>query len=448
MAKGDISMKPITRRAYLKQGGLFMVGLAAPQLLPRAMDALGQQSAAAPTSDGVDGAAAPTPYELQTPRQVLQMDVPASIWGTRFTQLVNQGYRPIWIQGSTNSAGAATYSAIWIRDGRTGWVEWQDMDAATYQNYFTTYASQGYRPISVSGYQSNGANLFAAIWLYDPGVGYSGIHNASSAQYQTFVNNMIAQNYVPQVVDGYAVVGPSDNYISIWANTTSVPWVARHGLTSAQYQSEFNAWVSQGYRITCVSAYQVGTTTYFAAFFVKDGLTDFYAYHDALPGTLFANAVNLKNNDYVPIVIEGYDTGSTRNFAGVWIKKARTWTTTGNRQPEPVVVRRHDADVHAGAEDSGRRAGCDEGQPARLRARLSVGRVHGGPRQPRLALPHRQPDQAADVDGDPAARPRRCAEPHRLPDDDPRRHVARAARLADEQHHRAEPAAAHGRLEP
>ena len=260
------------------------------------------------------------------------MDVSANTWLSRFNQLVSQGYRPIWVQGSTNGAGAATYSSVWVHDGRTDWYEWQDMSASDYQTNFTNYASQGYRPISVSGYHNSGVNQFAAIWLHDPGVGYSGIHNATNAQYQTFVNNAIAGGLWPQVVDGYAVgTSPSASvdYISIWANLPATAAEARHGLTSAQYQSFFNTYAPQGYRVTCVSAYQINGTTYFAAYMVKDGITDSAARHDWLPGDLFNNAISLEQQDYQPIVIEGYDTGSTRNFAGVWIKKARTWTTTG-----------------------------------------------------------------------------------------------------------------------
>src|SRR5262245_10880630 len=57
---------------------------------------------------------------------------------------------------------------------------------------------------------------------------------------------------------------------------------------------------------------QVGGTTYFAAYWIKDGITDYIGNHDWLPGGLFANAVSYAQNDYEPIVIEGYDTGATR----------------------------------------------------------------------------------------------------------------------------------------
>src|SRR6185295_7637752 len=109
-------------------------------------------------------------------------------------------------------------------------------------------------------------------------------------------NDMIAAGYMPQAVDGYTP-GGSENFISIWANTPGAPFIARHGMTSAQYQTEFTTQLGLGYRVASLSAYQVGGTTYFAAYWVKDGITDYIGNHDWSPGGLFTNAVNYANGD-------------------------------------------------------------------------------------------------------------------------------------------------------
>ena len=326
-------MKPFSRREFLKLGS----PLAASLFFPRISRA-SEGSTPFDSPEAWAQAAAPPPllgpttaYELQTPHQVLSMDISSSTFSARFAQLNGQGYRPIWVQGSTNGTGAATYSAIWVRDGVGPWVELRNIDIGSYQALFDQYAGQGYRPISVSGYRNNGVDQYAVVWVHDS-VAYSAIHAATNSQYQTFVNNAISAGLTPQVVDGYAVgtsPGASDNYISVWAAIPVSLAQARHGLTSAQYQAFFNTYASQGYRVTNVSAYQINGTTYFAPYMVNDGIVDFYAAHDSLPANLFNLAVGYAKTDYQPTVIEGYDNGSTRNFAGVWIKKARTWTTTG-----------------------------------------------------------------------------------------------------------------------
>jgi hypothetical protein len=107
-------MTPITRRACLKKAGLSLVGLTVPSWfgLQPSRAAVAESSDTA-LSPAFDVPAAVSAYQLQTPHRVLQMDVTAGTWLARFTQLANQGYRPIWIQGSTNGgAGVALTIAL------------------------------------------------------------------------------------------------------------------------------------------------------------------------------------------------------------------------------------------------------------------------------------------------------------------------------------------------
>ena len=46
-------------------------------------------------------------------------------------------------------------------------------------------------------------------------------------------------------------------------------WVARHGLTGADYQSEFNRWTGAGYRLTSVSGYEENGDARYAAIWRK-----------------------------------------------------------------------------------------------------------------------------------------------------------------------------------
>jgi hypothetical protein len=46
-------------------------------------------------------------------------------------------------------------------------------------------------------------------------------------------------------------------------------WVAKHGITSAQYQAEFSKWRMLGYRLREVSGCVVGTQDFYAAIWEK-----------------------------------------------------------------------------------------------------------------------------------------------------------------------------------
>jgi hypothetical protein len=46
-----------------------------------------------------------------------------------------------------------------------------------------------------------------------------------------------------------------DYYAALWDKSPSTAWANRHGITSAQYQAEFDKYVGQGCRLVKVNGY-------------------------------------------------------------------------------------------------------------------------------------------------------------------------------------------------
>ena len=77
-------------------------------------------------------------------------------------------------------------------------------------------------------------------------VAWQARHGLSASQYQTTFDDLVSQGYRLTQVSGYTVNG-QDRYAAIWDKSSGPAWLARHGLTSAQYQTEFDNLASQGY---------------------------------------------------------------------------------------------------------------------------------------------------------------------------------------------------------
>jgi len=57
----------------------------------------------------------------------------------------------------------------------------------------------------------------------------------------------------------------------VWAgNAEAQAWVAHHGLSIDQYQSNFNELTQQGFRLKCVSVYGDGISERYADMWVKE----------------------------------------------------------------------------------------------------------------------------------------------------------------------------------
>jgi hypothetical protein len=59
-------------------------------------------------------------------------------------------------------------------------------------------------------------------------------------------------------------------YAAIWDKSSGPGWVARHGMTSDQYQQQLDTLVSQGYRLEWVSGYPNGASATYAAVWQRD----------------------------------------------------------------------------------------------------------------------------------------------------------------------------------
>jgi cytochrome c biogenesis factor len=213
------------------------------------------------------------------------------------------------------------YAAIWDKSTSTSWVARHGMTSAQYQAEFDKYVAQGYRLVQVSGYGVNGKDYYAAIWDKTPSTAWVARHGMSSAQYQAEFDKYVAQGYRLVQVSGYGVNG-KDYYAAIWDKSPSTTWVARHGMTSAQYQAEFDKYVAQGYRLVQVSGYGVNGKDYYAAIWDKSPSTSWVARHGMTSAQYQAEFDKYVGQGYRLAQVSGYRVNGKDYYAAIWDKSA------------------------------------------------------------------------------------------------------------------------------
>src|SRR5262249_34979681 len=115
-------------------------------------------------------------------------------------RLANLGYRLVEVSGYS-VGGQARYAAIWDKSSAPLWEAHHGMTAAQYQAQFTNLVNQGYRPVHVSGYTVGGQDYYAAIWQN---------LNYSSAELQA-INNDIPQFMQQYAVPGASIAIAKDD---------------------------------------------------------------------------------------------------------------------------------------------------------------------------------------------------------------------------------------------
>ena len=255
-----------------------------------------------------------------------------SQYQSTFDALVASGYKPTYISGYPWGNNDARYAAIWDKNTTNPqyqWVSRHGLTSEQYQQWFNTYTSQGYRPRHVSGYASSSSPRYAAIWDKSPsppGGGWAARHGMTPEQYQSWTSTYAAQGYRPVHVSGYADGGQA-RYAAIWetaASNNNYPWVARHGLTSYQYQQAFDAYVAQGYRPVKVSGYVVGGVDYYAAIWEKtpSSYPPWVARHGLTSGQYQGEFDKWVAQGYRLTVVSGYTMGGNQDrYAAIWVKE-------------------------------------------------------------------------------------------------------------------------------
>lgn len=250
------------------------------------------------------------------PSRMVYFGLSSSSYQSYFTQHATYGWRLVDISGYTVN-GSTYFAAIWDRNSGPAYVTRHNMTSSQYQSYYNSYTRQGYRLVHVNGYAYGSSVRFAAIWESSSGPDYIARHNMTSSQYQSYFSSYVSQGYRLKQVSGYSINGVS-YFAAIWDKSSGPAWVARHNMTSSQYQSYMNSYVSQGYRLKEVSGYLSGSTLLYAAIWDKSSGPAWVTRHGMNSSSLQSYINSYANQSYKNINISAYVVGSTPYFAELW----------------------------------------------------------------------------------------------------------------------------------
>jgi CubicO group peptidase (beta-lactamase class C family) len=223
---------------------------------------------------GSTGAPRYTAVMIKRTTIVAQRDWPAlsaDEFQAKFNEQVKDGYGPVII-AATGSAESPLFTAVFqpmkpIPLTRHRLKSGADDDVDTIQGMNKKAHAEGLIPRWLAVYGDADDPRFAAIWVPNTD---KVIWNAdglveTGGDYQNRINAQTSGWCRPALV----TLNREVRYLSLFVDNEVGPWVARHGLTSDQYQNEFDAWTPKGYFPVCVQGGGSDSSTRYAALFAK-----------------------------------------------------------------------------------------------------------------------------------------------------------------------------------
>jgi len=145
-------------------------------------------------------------------------------------------------------------------------------------------------------------------------------HGVSNANYQAEFDKIWTCGYYPVWVDGFDVDGKT-YFNAIFRPSKNVAWVARHNMDGKKYQTEFDKWVKAGYRLININSYLLSGKLRYAAVWKKDSSVKWMAYHGQPLSWHEANFEKHHKAGWVPANVSCVHIGSKTYVSALWEKK-------------------------------------------------------------------------------------------------------------------------------
>lgn len=244
--------------------------------------------------------------------------IPSSSYQAHFDEWLGKGYILRLITGFQGADGEVYFNTIWHKNAQNVvWIAHHGVTENTHQDFFDEHTADGYRLVFVDGYDVDGIPRMNSIYEYDSdsSITWLALHGQSQGGYQATFEHLVGAGYRPDIVSTYQSSG-TPRYASIFSlHSNSNAWVARHGITSARFQTVFNGLTSDGYSLEYISVgSQDGEEPLFSCIFVNIPGRIFQAYHDIID--VQAKIDQWETLGYMPTVIDGYKAaGSTVRYS-------------------------------------------------------------------------------------------------------------------------------------
>ena len=241
----------------------------------------------------------------------------ANQFQAEFDGLFQRGYRLNYFSAYI-IGNESRYAAIWELKPSSFWVARSNLTSPEYQDAFNVYVNEGYRLVLVNGYTVEGQDRYVAIWDKSPSGPWIARHGLTSNGFQAQFNSSLQEGYRLRHVSGYTV-SDQVRYAAIWEKTNdSSAWTARTGLSSSEFQKEFNLRLRQGYRLTDISGYGVGNEDNYAGIWELKGGPAWAARSGLTVNAFQTEFDNALAQRYVLKVLDGYTVAGSDRYAAIW----------------------------------------------------------------------------------------------------------------------------------
>jgi CubicO group peptidase (beta-lactamase class C family) len=252
----------------------------------------------------------------------------------QFDDLSKKGFRMITIS-VYGDPDDARYAAVWVKEAGPAYVAVHGLPIGQYQSWFDTQTGKGFAPVLLSVTGTGGDAVVAAVFEKGVKPGWLAKHGLISGPEDNPTTIQFWMKKASQdglVLRSGAIYGTSTNkrYAGVWHSEPTVKWNWRTAETSDGYQTWFDALTQLPQRPSFVTL--SNEQLYFAAF-RDDAIGSWEARHNMTGAKYQQEFDTLTPKGFYPICVQGGGEGSKTRYAAIFAKRhtplPRIWTVRG-----------------------------------------------------------------------------------------------------------------------
>ncbi|QDV49910.1 serine hydrolase [Gimesia fumaroli] len=206
------------------------------------------------------------------------------------------------------------------RPDQKAWKAHHGLDARQLEEKQKQYASEGFQPVVISGYERGNTSRFAVSWEKNEQAEHIIRHSLSNTQLQDTLNELKQKGFIPFKLDGY-MLNNQPVHAGIWVKRNDVTWDATCNVPSDQFQKIFEDVSSQGFRLIDLCGYVIDRNPVYHAVWYKETEPAWMSQFHLTLKQFQAEDKKMQDQNYQLTNIDGYRINNQPFFNAIWVKE-------------------------------------------------------------------------------------------------------------------------------
>lgn len=245
--------------------------------------------------------------------EVARHGLPIRFYQCQFDQMIDGGYEPVWLD-MFNYAGNAYVNVVGRQ--RSGLGQWfHNLNGAQYQAKFNALKRAKFSPIQVDSYLLGRQVLYSGFFKkVRRGPRFAAYHGVSAATHQARFNRWTRRGFLPTSISVVSV-GGQRQYTALYKKKSQGSILVRSQMLVTDYQQAFIDNLRAGRRVAYLNGYRHLGKAYLAVIF--NSVTPSGRYRHGLTSSQYQTEYNSNRAaGRLTRIVTGYEDGGQRYAAG------------------------------------------------------------------------------------------------------------------------------------